>query len=168
MALCFTTAFWLAFQLGDAASGRHKRRSLRKFSVHAALRLRKVGRAGGCFAAYSQSRLLSRAAYTSRPAYEVGWSVKFEAESYDEFTRTLMEELTRQALGQGQSSSTWVSCAAGVCIWCIAWPSQQVVYVLCGAPLWVAFLVTGHYCRRADVIFPIDYFPNPFQLHRFA
>lgn len=158
----FTTGL-AAFQLGDAAFWGHNA-ILRNQPFMQHCGLRKLP-GWGLFRGPILSHDFVEAAYIARAGYEV-WLEPELKQSYEESPPTLVEELTRdKRWAKGNLQHLWLMLRSRRLHMAHRMAFLNGVMSYAASPLWLAFLVLATIAAARMVIFPIDYFPNPYQLH---
>lgn len=158
----FTTGL-AAFQLGDAAFWGHNAiLRIQPFMQHCGLR-KLPG--WGLFRGPILSHDFVEAAYMGRAGFEV-WLEPELQHSYEESPPTLVEELTRdKRWAKGNLQHLWLMLRSRRLHMAHRMAFLNGVMSYAASPLWLAFLVLATIAAARMVIWPIDYFPQPHQLH---
>lgn len=158
----FTTGL-AAFQLGEAAFWGHNAiLRTQPFMQHCGLRkLPGWGLFGGPILSHD----FVEAAYIGRAGYEV-WLEPELPQSYEESPPTLVEELTRdKRWAKGNLQHLWLMLRSRRLRVAHRMAFLNGIMSYAASPLWLAFLVLATIAAARVAIWPIDYFPNPHQLH---
>ncbi|WP_022961047.1 glucans biosynthesis glucosyltransferase MdoH [Halopseudomonas pelagia] len=158
----FTTGL-AAFQLGDAAFWGHNAiLRTQPFMQHCGLR-KLPG--WGLFRGPILSHDFVEAAYIGRAGHEVRLEPELE-QSYEESPPTLVEELTRdKRWAKGNLQHLWLMLRSRRLRMAHRMAFLNGIMSYAASPLWLAFLVLATIAAARMVIWPIDYFPDPHQLH---
>ncbi|MFO7703550.1 MAG: glucans biosynthesis glucosyltransferase MdoH [Halopseudomonas sp.] len=158
----FTTGL-AAFQLGEAAFWGHNAiLRIQPFMQHCGLR-KLPG--WGLFRGPILSHDFVEAAYIGRAGHEV-WLEPELPQSYEESPPTLVEELTRdRRWAKGNLQHLWLMVRSRRLRLAHRMAFLNGIMSYAASPLWLAFLVLATIAAARMVIWPIDYFPSPHQLH---
>ncbi|MFT6464312.1 glucans biosynthesis glucosyltransferase MdoH [Halopseudomonas sp.] len=158
----FTTGL-AAFQLGEAAFWGHNA-ILRTQPFMRYCGLRKLP-GWGLFRGPILSHDFVEAAYIGRAGHEV-WLEPELPHSYEESPPTLVEELTRdKRWAKGNLQHLWLMLRSRRLRLAHRMAFLNGIMSYAASPLWLAFLILATIAAARMVIWPIDYFPNPYQLH---
>lgn len=158
----FTTGL-AAIQLGEAAFWGHNA-ILRTEPFMRHCGLRKLP-GWGLFRGPILSHDFVEAAYIGRAGHEV-WLEPELQHSYEESPPTLVEELTRdKRWAKGNLQHLWLMLRSRRLRLAHRMAFLNGIMSYAASPLWLAFLVLATVEAASMVIWPIDYFPQPYQLH---
>ncbi|QJD60508.1 glucans biosynthesis glucosyltransferase MdoH [Pseudomonas sp. gcc21] len=158
----FTTGL-AAVQLGEAAFWGHNA-ILRTQPFMKYCGLRKLP-GWGLFRGPIMSHDFVEAAYMGRAGLEV-WLEPGLDQSYEESPPTLVEELTRdRRWAKGNMQHLWLLLRGKGMRVAHRMALVNGIMSYFASPLWLAFLVLTTIEAARMVLMPIDYFPDPYQLH---
>lgn len=157
----FTTGL-AAVQLGEAAFWGHNAiLRVKPFMVHCGLR-KLPG--WGLFRGPIMSHDFVEAAYLGRAGYEV-WLEPGLQDSWEESPPSLVDELTRdQRWVKGNMQHLWLMLGSRKLKFAHRMAFLNGIMSYLASPLWLAFLVLTTIATTRLVLWPINYFPDPYQL----
>lgn len=158
----FTTGL-AAVQLGEAAFWGHNA-ILRTQPFMTYCGLRKLP-GWGLFRGPVMSHDFVEAAYVGRAGYEV-WLEPELADSWEESPPSLVDELTRDKRWvKGNMQHLWLLLFSRKLRFAHRLALLNGIMSYVASPLWLAFLVLTTILTTQQVLWPINYFPDPHQLH---
>lgn len=157
----FTTGL-AAVQLGEAAFWGHNAiLRIKPFMSHCGLR-KLPG--WGLFRGPIMSHDFVEAAYLGRAGYEV-WLEPDLQDSWEESPPSLVDELTRdQRWVKGNMQHLWLMLGSRKLRFAHRMAFLNGIMSYLASPLWLAFLVLTTIATTRLVLWPINYFPDPYQL----
>ncbi|SDR78604.1 membrane glycosyltransferase [Halopseudomonas litoralis] len=157
----FTTGL-AAVQLGEAAFWGHNAiLRIQPFMTHCGLR-KLPG--WGLFRGPIMSHDFVEAAYLGRAGYEV-WLEPGLQDSWEESPPSLVDELTRdQRWVKGNMQHLWLMLGSRKLRFAHRMAFLNGIMSYLASPLWLAFLVLTTVATTRLVLWPINYFPDPYQL----
>lgn len=157
----FTTGL-AAVQLGEAAFWGHNAiLRVKPFMAHCGLR-KLPG--WGLFRGPIMSHDFVEAAYLGRAGYEV-WLEPGLQDSWEESPPSLVDELTRdQRWVKGNMQHLWLMLGSRKLKFAHRMAFLNGIMSYLASPLWLAFLVLTTIATTRLVLWPINYFPDPYQL----
>ncbi|WP_193074049.1 glucans biosynthesis glucosyltransferase MdoH [Pseudomonas sp. FME51] len=157
----FTTGL-AAVQLGEAAFWGHNAiLRVKPFMAHCGLR-KLPG--WGLFCGPIMSHDFVEAAYLGRAGYEV-WLEPGLQDSWEESPPSLVDELTRdQRWVKGNMQHLWLMLGSRKLKFAHRMAFLNGIMSYLASPLWLAFLVLTTIATTRLVLWPINYFPDPYQL----
>lgn len=158
----FTTGL-AAVQLGEAAFWGHNA-ILRTQPFMAHCGLRKLP-GWGLFRGPIMSHDFVEAAYVGRAGYEV-WLEPELGDSWEESPPSLVDELTRDKRWvKGNMQHLWLLLFSRKLRFAHRLALLNGIMSYVASPLWLGFLVLTTVVTTQQVLWPINYFPDPHQLH---
>lgn len=150
-------------QLGEAAFWGHNAiLRIKPFMAHCGLR-KLPG--WGLFRGPIMSHDFVEAAYLGRAGHEV-WLEPALADSWEESPPSLVDELTRdRRLVKGNMQHLWLLLFSRKLRFAHRMALLNGIMSYLASPLWLAFLVLTTVATTQQVLWPINYFPDPHQLH---
>ena len=152
-----------AVQMGEAAFWGHNAiLRIQPFMAHCGLR-KLPG--WGLFRGPIMSHDFVEAAYLGRAGYEI-WLEPGLRDSWEESPPTLVDELTRDRRWvKGNMQHLWLLLRSRKLRLAHRMALLNGIMSYLASPLWLAFLILTTIATTQQVLWPINYFPDPHQLH---